>query len=340
MARVFVDDFSHGLINGFWASQNPTPSIVTAKAGMSGNYCLQLSDGASVRGTLPAAMTEIYMAFKWYCTELTYSYPCNVLTFLNASGQALTQLNKENASWPGRFYWVRGNNGTWIATPSWPWYDAYETNLVEVHYKPATDATGVIKLRVNGREIVNHTGQNSDSAGPVAAIHLGWLSTGFWKSHFCIGDIVIDDAEFPGLTMFSPMVPSAAGNSAQWSPSSGSNWDCVEEVPGSLAQYVSEDTDGQIDLYTMTNPSFPAEPAAIKGLQVMALTRKVGSPSAANVKLSLRTNSTNYDSAAKTPGTDAAQKHVAGYWATNPNTSTAWSTDDLNSLEAGVKAST
>lgn len=340
MSRILVDDFSHGLINGFWWITNTAPSVVTAKPGMSGSYCLQLLDGASVRRDLPATISDIYIAFKWWASENAYSYPCNIITFFNSSNQALAQMNKENTLWPGRFYFTRGLNGTWIATPQWPWYDIQETILVEIRYKPATDSSGELVLRINGREVVNYTGQNSNYAGPISAIHLGWVSTAFWKSHFCISDIVIDDAGFPGLTMFSPMFPSAAGNSAQWSPSSGSNWDCVEEVPGSLNQYVSEDTNGQLDLYTMTNPSFPETPSVIKGMQIHALSRKVGSPSVSGVKLSLRTNSTNYDSASKTPGTDASPNHINNYWATNPDDSAAWETSDLDNLEAGVKAAT
>lgn len=340
MARVLVENFGHGALTGPFASMNGSPAIVAAKTGMSSGYCLELLDGDSVRLTLPSSMSDIYMAFKWWPSEVVYSYPCNILTFLNSNLTAMTQMNKENYSWPGRFYFVKGNNGTWLATNLWPYYDTQRAVLVEVRYKPATDATGVIVVRINGREVINYTGQNTDNAGPVTHIHMGWLSTASWKSHFCLGDLIIDDAAFPGLSYTTSMNPSAAGNSAQWSPSSGSNWDCVEEIPASLSNYIKEDTADQLDLYTMADPAFTPALGTVKNLSVCALNKMSGAPAANKVKLALRTNSTDYTSAAKTPGTDTVPTRSQEIWSTNPNTSAAWTESDLDSLEAGVKSST
>lgn len=340
MARVLVENFGHGVIAAPFSWWNESPTIIAAKPGMSSGYCLELGGGDAVRMALPSSMSELYMAFKMWMTEVVYSYPCNIITFLNSNFTALTQINKENTSWPGRFFCTRGNNGTWLATNMWPFYDIQRTILIEVRYKPATDGTGVLVLKINGREVINYTGQNSDTAGPVSHIHIGWLSIAFWKSHFCISDIIIDDAGFPGLSYTTSMNPSAAGNSAQWSPSSGSNWDCVNDVPASFGDFIQEDTNDQLDLYTMGNPSFVPEQGAIKNLSVCAVNKVVGSPTANKIKMALRTNSTNYSGTAKTPGSDAAPSRVQEIWATNPNTSSAWTESDLDSLEAGVKAST
>lgn len=339
MARILVDDFASGLISGHWATMNPTPSIITAKDGMSGSYCLQLSGAASVRGTLPSEVSDLRMAFKYHQLEVTYSYQCNVVTFLNASGGFLGQLNVESSSRPGRFYFCRGEAGTTLGTAQFCWFEVGKTALVEVRYKPDTGSGGELRVRVNGREVISFSGQTADVSGSVAAIHLGWVDNSNWQSHFCLGDLVIDDVAFPGMTLFSKMSPTAAGNSAQWSPSSGSNWDCVDEVPGTFDQYVGEDTDGQIDLYTMEDPALPPSVGAILGMQVTALTRKLGTPSADKVKLALRTNSTNFLSSAKTPGTDSTPKSVSNYWGNNPYTETAWDAGALNSLEVGVSAS-
>lgn len=336
MARIFVDSFAHGLVSGFWTSMNGTPAVITAKPGMSGSYCLELADGDSVRLTLPSTYASLYVAFKWYSLQEAYSYPCNIISFLNDSLQVLGGLNKgSNVAGGGDFYIVRGT-GTFLQTSGIFGYVNYLTHLIEIYYSPSTSSGSTI-VRVNGKEIMNFTGQNSDYAGPIRHIHLGWVSTSFWKTHGAYGDIVVDDAAWPGMTRMQHLVPTAAGNSAQWSPSAGSNWDCVEEIPGTFDASVSEDTADQVDLYTMSDLAIT--PNSIKCVSLQALNRILGAPTANKLKMTLRVGGTNYEGSALSPKTETLPGHLQAIWATNPNTSAAWTVEELNAMEAGVKAS-
>ena len=71
-------------------------------------------------------------------------------------------------------------------------------------------------------------------------------------------DIYIDDttgeasANAP-ILRFYHVVPSGAGNYAEFDPSTGTNYSCVDEIPPSDADYVSTATAGEYDSYAMNS---------------------------------------------------------------------------------------
>jgi hypothetical protein len=89
-----------------------------------------------------------------------------------------------------------------------------------------------------------------------------------------------------------------------------------------------------LDVYAMAN--LTGNVAEVKCLQVQARSKKEGSATPQNLKLAVRTASTDYLSANNALQTSYAE--LRNIWQLNPNTSAAWEVSDVNGLEAGIKS--
>jgi hypothetical protein len=144
---------------------------------------------------------------------------------------------------------------------------------------------------------------------------------------------VFDNASWIGDTVVLGLSPSGAGNAAQWDPSAGSNYACVDEVPPSDTDYVSTNINDEIDTYAISDlPSV----VSVKAVQVLARARKEGVSTPQNIALVLRTGSTDYPSEDQALNT-TFMGHIK-LWEQNPNTAAAWTESGVNGIEAGVKA--
>ena len=331
MARLLIDCFAHGVILGYWTITEGAPTIVAAKPNMSGDYCLELVGTKSVQFDLGQDYSDLYLAFKYYPNSISNQYEQHVAHFYNSSGQILGGLNRyQNSS---KFYLHR--NESVVVASSEKEVPIQRTYLVEIYFKPMTDATGVAKLKVNGKMEIDLTGQTSNNSGAIRYIRLGRMTAGGRNSDGYYGDIVADSAVWPTNTKMTLLKLQSAGSSTQWNPSTGANWDCVDELPASMNEYVGINAVDQLDLYTLTD--LPVTPVAVKCVQLQAMTAKYGSPTPGNLQLAVRTAATNYFSGNKTPPT-VIPKHLFHIWETNPNTLAAWTKTELDAMEAGIKS--
>lgn len=330
MSRVFIDGFESGGTD-LWSSQDHAEGV-SVQEGMSGDHCLDVTYlSAYVERTI-SAKNELYVAMKYRPSgDLTSTR--TVVTFRNA-GSTLLILKMANTT--GCL--VASRYITTLATSSNALSPAV-TYLIEVYVK--IDSTnGRFVVNVNGVNWIDYTGNTQPgTATTVDAVRLGanGLSGYYAKAYY--DDIVIDDATGEGhwigdTKIQEGVLPTAVGNSAQWTPSAGANWECVHEVPASDLDYIETNVADKLDLYAMTNLSGNIE--SIKCIQIQARVRKEGSPTPQNLKLALRTGSTDYVSADKAvPTTYAA---LFNLWEVNPDTSAAWAGSEIDALEAGVKS--
>jgi len=54
---------------------------------------------------------------------------------------------------------------------------------------------------------------------------------------FCIDNLIVDNAGWIGQTRIQGLAVSGAGTTTQFDPSTGSNYECVNEVPYSDTDY-------------------------------------------------------------------------------------------------------
>ena len=150
---------------------------------------------------------------------------------------------------------------------------------------------------------------------------------------------------FPGAGHVIHLNPSAAGDSTQWSPSTGSNWDCLDEVPLSDTDYVQQTTIDYVDLYNVQNSGLTSN-ITVNCVQVG--TRHRNSSASASMAYALRiiktTGGTTSDSSNLIPNTTTWSTHTTGnphiYQLTaytDPDGS-AWTRVTLDSMQIGVVA--
>jgi len=318
MARVFIDGFESKSLDLWdaysgWSFETSNP--------IDGASHIK-SNSANAIKNLPVALSEVWVALRYKTESVGYG-SLNFFEFRNGSTVVGTiQLNYNV------FRVLRGSS-TVLATGT-TIIVANQTLLLEARFKPA-DSGGVFQFKVNGVLDIDFSGDTTD--GPTTIDNIRIVSPN-GNVFMNFDNIVVDDAEFPGNTKIRALRPNGAGNSTQWTPSGGNNWDCVDEVPASDSDYVATNTLDVVDLYSASD--LPAEAYSVKCVQVQARAYKEGTPDVQNLQLACRTHDTNYFSSNKALTTSA--KSHAQIWQTNPNTAEPWTISEVNAMEIGVKA--
>uniref|UniRef100_A0A7C3Z7Y2 Uncharacterized protein n=1 Tax=Desulfobacca acetoxidans TaxID=60893 RepID=A0A7C3Z7Y2_9BACT len=318
MARVFIDGFESRSLD-LWDTYTSGCTIETSNP-IDGVAHLKLGWNSSASKNLPVALSEVWVAFRY---KIDSNISSNFFEFRNGSTVVGAIRLNSNV-----FQVVRGSS-TVLATGTRT-IPLNQPVLVEARFKPA-DSGGVFQLKVDGVMDINFSGDTTD--GPTTIDNVRLFTGGLWNLYF--DNIVIDDAEFPGNTKIRALRPNGTGNSTQWTPSAGNNWDCVDEVPASDSDYVATNTLDAVDLYSASD--LPAEAYSVKCVQVQARAYKEGNAlNIQNLQLACRTYGTNYFSSNKVLTTSA--KSHAHIWQANPNTAASWTVSEVNAMEIGVKA--
>lgn len=320
MSRIFIDGFESGGSH-LWDTRVGL-SVSSGIAGMDGNYCLYANQMDYAEKIVPSK-SEYWCAFRFRPSS---SSNAAVVSFYNNTN--LLGYLKRNTSTNVLEAW---RNGALLASGS-ATVAAGTTYLIEVHYKPDS-ANGVFQVKVNGIADIDFAG-NSGTTADINRVRLGFFSGTIYA--YCYYDnFILDDSGWIGDTRIQVIQPTGAGNSTQWDPSTGSNWDCVDEIPASETDYVYTNTADEVDLYTFSNLSGNIE--SIKCVQVQALAKKEGLPTPQSLQLAVRSGGTNYFSGSKAlPST--IPKAVCHLWETDPNSGSAWTESGVNNAEFGFKS--
>jgi hypothetical protein len=246
-----------------------------------------------------------------------------------AGGTVLGSMRYDGVN--GLFSLYKGNLTTWLANLSII-VSANTWCHIQVYYVPSTTA-GTFNVKINGVSAGNFSGStslNNYNIDTVGLVTSGGACSYYWDN------VVVDDSAWTGVTRIAILTPSGAGNSAQWDPSTGANYACVDEVPYSDADYVSTNVVDEVDTYAMSD--LPSEAAVIKCVQVTARGRKEGAATPQTIALAVRTTGGDYYS-----GDQPLETTFVPYnniWELNPNSAAAWTLSEVNAMEAGVKSRT
>ncbi|MCZ7543222.1 MAG: hypothetical protein M5R40_06635 [Anaerolineae bacterium] len=132
--------------------------------------------------------------------------------------------------------------------------------------------------------------------------------------------------------------PDAAGDSAQWTPNAGANWEAVDEVtPDGDTTYVASDTVDAVDLYNLAAPSLPGN-AVIRRVWASAVARKANAEDPDQIQVGLKSGATAAWSGDHALGTTYALYSTPAH-TVDPDDGQPWTPADLDGLQAGVKAS-
>jgi len=326
MARVFIDGFEAGQID-LWDT-NVGAELSTGIAGMDGTYCVKLYGTSDYLIKKLPAKSEYYVAFR-YRPIGTGNGHRNVISFYNVETRLGTVKHENDTSGPLK---VLDGSDNVLATGSAN-LTKDTTYLVEVRFKPGT-TDGIFQVKVDGVLDIDFSG-NVGTSLQIDSIRIGYITT-FLYSGMYVDNVVVDDAGWPGNTLIRALVPTGAGNSTQWTPSSGSNWECVDEIPASDSDYVNTDTMDQVDLYAAGE--LPSEANNVKCVQVQIRAMREGnSLNVQRLRAAVRTNNIDYFSDfLAVPTTNPVG--LVNLWENNPNTGLAWTLAEVNAMEIGMKA--
>lgn len=190
---------------------------------------------------------------------------------------------------------------------------------------------GSVEVKVDGVTKISLSGIDTiATANAYANIICFYCYYGVGLFH--IDDLYVAD-DFQGTCVVDTILPDGAGDSTVWTPSAGSNYQCVDESPMSNTDYVSSTNPGDIDNYSFGNINI-ASPVSVKGVQIGVYAHKdeEGSRKIATI---IKPSTTNIAGDAQEISTSNA-----GYlqvYALNHATSAAWSESEVNSCKFGVK---
>jgi hypothetical protein len=331
MSRIFMDGFESGDSN-LWTTKYVTG--VVASSAMVGAYYLDLYAGtamsAYVSKYLSSSYSELYVAFKYKALSLDNT---SIISFKDSAGTALATFKLNGTT--GRIESHLGiSTGTLLATGTTA-IVAGTVYLIEIRYKPL-NSNGIIQVKVNGGAFeIDYSGDTTNGLEYVQEIIFGRAPGDSTNSYAYLDDVVVDDASWIGSTSIQGLAVTGAGATTQFDPSAGNNYQCVDEIPASDADYISTNVPDEIDTYACGNLTGTIN--SVKAVQVQARCMQEGSPAVPKIQLVTRPSDTDRVSASKTVQTFAPGV-VSNIWELNPDDSAAWSEADVNGMEIGVKA--
>lgn len=207
-------------------------------------------------------------------------------------------------------------------------------NYVEVKCSLG-NGDGYMVARLNGIEVMNISDIDNVYNATVYTISQVRL----YMEYSYIDDIYIldntgtENTDFLGDVVCYMSFPTANGTTNDGTASSGSNYECVDEEIVDDTDYITLDTIGQVELYTIGDLPTTTNAKTIHGVKVQSRMQKTDSD-AHNVNNIVYVNSTTYN------GTGVylpiGYAYYYDIWELNPDTSLAWTETEVNSLESGI----
>ena len=330
MARIFIDGFEAGDL-ALWTAVGETGKISgTVIEGFKGIYSLNLNwNNRANKRTFASACAQLNVAWKIYINTINGT---SIMNFVDSSNVVIASVCINTTS--GKLELRRGGGtGELLATGTTVLNTAV-TYLFEALLIPLNSG-GTFTVRVNGVQEVTYSGDTTNGAeSDIKAIIVGAHAAGGTSPNSYVDDVVVDDASWIGNTYIQKSQVSGAGTTAQWDPSAGANYACVDEIPASDTDYVSTNVTDEIDTYATGNLTGAIN--SVKCVQLQGRIAYEGTPTPAHVQFGVRSNGTDYFSGDLTPGlTFAAFSRMLEQ---NPDGPAAWTESTVNAMEIGVKA--
>ena len=223
-----------------------------------------------------------------------------------------------------------GTSGVVLTPNTWHYIELKAT----IH-----NSAGSYELRVDGVNVRDASGIDTQKQSTSLANQMQiWkfpynVAIRFDDMYMCNG-LGSENNDFLGDIRVDSLFPDGAGASTDWTPSAGSNYDCVNEAaPNDDTDYVSETTAGDHDTYAFDN--LPTSGGDVMGVQTMAFARK-DDAGTRDIKLMTRPSSTDYESDIALPLLDTWTYYM-DMREQNPETTSPWTISEVNASEFGVK---
>lgn len=344
MALIFVDGFDYftasggyEYLPGKWTGNIGGGASYTMVAGRHGGYAFQSRiDGSGLYKDLGANYETLIAGFAfWYTT----GYSAVNATFFELMDSTTVHLYlRLNTS--GELALYRGD-GTLLAEGfsvlvGSTWY------YIEIKAK-ISDTVGTCVVRAN--EVVQFSISGEDTRnGANAYINRVRISGTNYDVPTYIDDFIVLDTtgpapfnDFLGFIRVDTIRPTGAGSNAEWVPSAGSNYQCVDETQLTAAtigsDYVTVSGEGKTDTYAMANAPVDMT-GSIFAVATNVVAFKSGTAVTSVVPAMLIGG--NMYSGESFDASPAAYTNYQDFQTVNPATSAVWTSGELNALEYGI----
>lgn len=327
MAIIFCDSFDNGAPSGSGKYVATGGRQVVASGRTDNCWDTYNSFGNGMARVATGTISTIYVHFA-FAKKTTANYGDSILCRIqDGAGTDQCYLQMDNTT---QVLSVYRAGGTLLGSST----TAMGTGFKYISLKVTVHNTaGAFDLWIDG--ISEASGTNVNTRGGTANNQLTHVEIGAssnWDSHY-FDDFVLDTTTQTKFFEVKNVLPTGAGNTTQFTPLSGTNWESVDEsgAHDSDTSYVYSNASGQKDTYQMANPTLTA--GTIKAV-VTTIVGKVDSGSISVYPVT-RSGSTDYDGSSTALTTSyAAYSRVHE---TDPNTSAAWTASGVNAVEVGVK---
>lgn len=350
MAVLFMDGFSHlatptDTTLAKYDYVNQTPVINSAGGRFFGDslqfngsseYVEKVFDENLFLGRHDATKSMIGIGFAFKYTVVG-STTAQIVSFMDGNFSEIasirwdSQVDFEMELYTGGI--LRGTSGTALVLDDW--------NYVEMKVTVGPEPFGTAELKINGTSVVSVSGVDSEgTAGRgTSVIRIGPQSN---LGTFEIDDLYIIDntgssnTDLIGPVTIETLFPSGAGTTANFTPSTGSNFENVDDAtPDGDTTYNSSSTATNKDTFAYDNLTTSAATIYAVQTNINANKQAAGQRELSDVA---RSGSTDYD------GSNFSVNQ--NYWnhetvrEVDPDTSSAWTVSGVNAAEFGYKIQT
>lgn len=338
MALLYMDGFDAGdfLLKYNYGNSAGFSSSATTRFTSGRSLYKAPNNSGTLYKSIPSSASIIVGFAAHYNTNFA-SFPA-VFAAVAGDGGATAHIHVATGDTSGTIEVSRGYSGsrtvlftTMVPVNTWNYY--------ELRVKVA-DAGGYADLKVNGAVVGTFSGDTKNGGTSTNIDNVIVFGSGnntginvYWDDFYIIDETGSAPYNtYLGDVRVQTLVPNAAGNSTQFTPSIGANYTTVDELPYSATDYVASNAPATRDTYTMAD--LPASTATIFGVQTNVVAKKTDA-GAIGVKPVTRTGGTNYYGFTTT--LSSSDVTLTDIRAVDPNTSVAWTAGGVNGMKAGME---
>jgi hypothetical protein len=342
MSLILFDGLDNAVLMpkpGFVGGGN-TSGVVTGRDGSTNGAwgCSGSSLSPAWTYVFPVVAPTVVIGFGFNSETLS---SVKAMRLENASG---IQLSLCLNGTTGRYELRLGNAGTLLDQSSAG--IVYSTDTwVHIQMKALLDtSSGSCVVKLNDVEIINYTGQTATANGDVTQVSGSVFANG---SKISYDDLWVCDTvdatatqgrafdDFLGDLKVVTLVPDGAGDSTDWTPSTGSNYATLDENPPTTSDYVSDSADntGDLDLYTATD--LPGPTATVLAYQSKLYARKNDSGTAL-VDQMIKENGVTTSLSSHALSTTVSS-YTSDLLTQRPSDGALFTVTDINDIQIGVE---
>lgn len=205
------------------------------------------------------------------------------------------------------------------------------------------DSTGLTEFRINEQVVYTFSGDNKSlfTDGTINYMLFKFAYNVFMEidDFYFADDQGSDINDYLGDIRIDIIHPNGAGNYAQFTPSAGNNYECVDETEMDESDYVYSAVDGQKDSYTFGNVPTDLDDSAIIGVQIKNNAKRTATADNRKITPFIRTGSTDY-SQSDVSLLDNFGMSEGEIIYSDPSDSNPWTQAKINACEFGMEVGT